>query len=248
MCDYKISVVISVLNGGGSLENCIKSIIEQDYTNIELIVIDGGSIDNTMSRVRKYSSYIHYNISEKDSGVYDAWNKALRVASGSWICFIGSDDAFASKNSLRQLAAIASYPAVNYASGRVALVKSNGEQRRVIGKPFDMQELEWGMKFAHPGSLHHSTLFSDHGSFNESFKIAGDYEFILRCKDSIRASFTSSIIVLMGDCGISHKMQYRTSLEGYKALRGAPGFGVFVALRFFFISTFKSIIRSFCSS
>ena len=94
-----ISVVISVLNGGATLEACLKSVFAQDYKSFEVIVIDGGSSDDTLDIIRRYSEQLYFSISEPDTGVYCAWNKALRVARGTWICFIGSDDRFATKDS-----------------------------------------------------------------------------------------------------------------------------------------------------
>jgi glycosyltransferase involved in cell wall biosynthesis len=87
-----ISVVTVVFNGGDFLEKTIRSVLEQSYKNIEYIIIDGGSDDKTLEIVKKFEYKIDYWLSEKDAGIYDAMNKALSVALGDWIIFIGSDD------------------------------------------------------------------------------------------------------------------------------------------------------------
>ena len=87
-----ISVIIAVFNGVKTLQQCINSVIQQNYKNIELIVIDGGSSDGTIDLLVLNSRDITYWISEADRGIYNAWNKALEQAHGDWICFLGADD------------------------------------------------------------------------------------------------------------------------------------------------------------
>jgi len=243
-----ISVVISVLNGGKTFEGCIKSVIEQDYQPIEIVIIDGGSVDNTIDVIDKYRKYISYSVSEQDTGIYSAWNKALRVVNGTWVCFIGSDDRFAAKESLSELAYIAYYPQINYSTGRVGVTNLKGEHIRVVGRRFVRRELEKGMRFAHPGSLHHISLFHEHGLFNEDYKISGDYEFFLRCGDAINAAFTDKIVVVMSDGGVSNARVYEGLYEGYKAIRGAKIHSGFVAARFLLISSLKVSVRRLISA
>lgn len=97
-----ITIITVVFNGGEFLEDAIKSVIEQSYDNIEYIIIDGGSSDNTIDILKKYDFAIDYWVSEKDSGIYDAFNKAISVASGDFYNIIGSDDVLF-KDSVRQL-------------------------------------------------------------------------------------------------------------------------------------------------
>ena len=87
-----ISIVIATYNASATLERCLKSIIPQMNDEIELIIIDGKSNDGTKEILNRYIEWISYTISEKDSGVYDAWNKGIKVAKGDWVMFIGADD------------------------------------------------------------------------------------------------------------------------------------------------------------
>jgi glycosyltransferase involved in cell wall biosynthesis len=88
----KISIITVTYNAASTLEETILSVINQSYSNIEYIIIDGGSTDGTIDIIRKYSSKISYWISEPDNGVYDAMNKATRVATGDFCFFLGADD------------------------------------------------------------------------------------------------------------------------------------------------------------
>ena len=88
----KISIITVTLNSERTLEETIKSILSQDYPNIEYLVIDGGSIDGTLEIIDKYASQISYTISEKDKGISDAFNKGIKRATGEIVGIINSDD------------------------------------------------------------------------------------------------------------------------------------------------------------
>ena len=84
----KITVVTVVYNGILTLDATIKSVISQTYSNLEYIVVDGGSTDGTLELLKKYNSQISIIISEKDDGLYDAMNKGIALSTGEWICFM----------------------------------------------------------------------------------------------------------------------------------------------------------------
>jgi glycosyltransferase involved in cell wall biosynthesis len=88
----KISIITVTYNAASTLEDTILSVVNQSYPNIEYIIIDGGSTDGTVDIIRKYSNKISYWISEPDNGVYDAMNKATKVATGDFCFFLGADD------------------------------------------------------------------------------------------------------------------------------------------------------------
>ena len=95
-----ISIITAVLNGDKTLERTIQSVIDQDYKNIEYIIIDGGSTDGTLDIIKKYDHAIDYWMSEPDEGIYDAFNKGIQISSGEWIYFLGADDYFVDQNVL----------------------------------------------------------------------------------------------------------------------------------------------------
>ena len=92
MCLMKVSIITVALNNKAYIEDCINSVISQSYRDIEYIVIDGGSTDGTAEIIRKYEKYISRWVSEQDSGIYDAMNKGINLASGDIIGILNSDD------------------------------------------------------------------------------------------------------------------------------------------------------------
>lgn len=92
MQELEISIVIATFNAAKTLERCLQSIVPQLTDATELVIVDGGSEDETLSIIKKYEQYVAYTVSEPDKGIYDAWNKGVKVAHGEWIMFIGADD------------------------------------------------------------------------------------------------------------------------------------------------------------
>ena len=114
-----ISIITAVYNNEKYLEECIKSLHKQNYDNIEHIVIDGGSTDNSLEIIKKYDSKIDYWISEKDHGIYDAFNKGMKLCKGDYLGFLNSDDVFAEHAFDHLLKYIKKYPQADFIFGAV---------------------------------------------------------------------------------------------------------------------------------
>lgn len=215
-----ISIIIAVYNGEEYLDRAINSVLSQSASNYELIIIDGNSTDSTIDIVKKYRSYISTFISEKDKGIYDAWNKGIKVAKGEWICFIGADDEFypsAIKKYTSFLKSIENYETIDYVFSKVEYVGLTGKVIQVHGKPWRWKEFRKHMSVSHVGSLHSTKYFKKYGIFNDLYKIAGDYEMLLRAQDSLQAVFFNDIIVRMQIGGISSGNNYSVFKEVSKA-------------------------------
>jgi len=238
-----ISIIISVLNGGDNLKKWLDSIINQNYINKEILIIDGGSIDNTLNIIEDYSIYIHYKISEKDRGIYHAWNKALKFVNGDWICFIGSDDFFINNYSLSLISSLAIFPNVNFVSARVNITNSNGEFLYTSGKAFNLNDIQGGMRIAHPGSLHHISLFKKYGYFNENYLIAGDFEFLIRVRKSLNSDFLDIPIISMKMGGVSNKNKLKAYNETFKVLYNCKDFRKITSFIYLFITLLKTMIN-----
>ena len=203
-----ITVIVSVYNGVKTLQQCIDSVFNQTYANKELIVIDGGSTDGSAELINANSGAINYWISEPDRGIYSAWNKGLARASGEWICFIGSDDFLWSDDVLQRLAlTLSQAPAgINVAYGQIMLLNQSGGELFRIGAPWAQVKTRFKqlMSLPHPAVMHRKSLFAQHGNFDETYRIAGDYEMLLRELISKEALFVPDVVVTgMRQGGIS---------------------------------------------
>jgi glycosyltransferase involved in cell wall biosynthesis len=181
----RVTIIVAVLNRAATVERCLKSIEAQDYPAKELIVMDGGSTDRTLTLLEEYKSHMANFESAPDRGIYHAWNKALKHARGEWICFLGADDFFWSPRVLTEMEPFlldAAEKGIRVVYGQVVKIDREGAVLRVEGKPW--QKIRWlmphGMPLPHPGLMHHRSLFETHGVFDESFRIAGDYDLLLR--------------------------------------------------------------------
>ena len=204
----QISIVVATFNSSENIESCLASIIAQDGAEkIEVVVVDGMSTDATIGVVRKFCdlfSNIKF-ISERDGGIYDAWNKGVRMSTGKWICFLGSDDVLL-PNAVKELIAASvrgEETECNLVSFCVELMK-DGKLVKRIGKEYRQREFLRYCSIAHVGALHSRTLILDAGGFDERYRVCGDYDLLLRSSDSIKAYFRPVAIAQMSLGGISN--------------------------------------------
>ncbi|MGZ8172758.1 MAG: glycosyltransferase family 2 protein [Methylobacter sp.] len=195
-----ISIIIAVFNGAKTLQQCIDSTAQQTYANKELIIIDGGSKDGTVDVLESNREQIGYWVSEPDSGIYNAWNKGLSQAKGEWICFLGADDFFWDAQVLDRMASqlMMIPPDIRVAYGQIMLLNNDGKDLYPIGEPWKevKERFKQVMSIPHPGVMHRRSLFEQHGNFDESFRIGGDYELLLRELKKADAAFVPDIIMI----------------------------------------------------
>ena len=210
-----------MFNGVQTLEQAILSVIEQSYKKVGLIIIDGGSNDGTQNIIRRYEAKIAYWVSEPDNGVFDAWNKGIRVASGEWIAFIGSDDYYldGALNSYAKLIIEGKNKNIDYVSSRVNLV-SGTAILRTLGQKWNWKAFRKAMIVAHVGSLHSCKLFETFGLYDPSYKICGDYEFLLRARGGLNAGFLNRVTANMRVGGISDTTLAFSESERAKVFTG----------------------------
>jgi len=194
-----ITIIIAVYNAEGTIQQCIDSIVNQTYKNKEIIIVDGASSDNTVALLRKNAAHLSYWVSEPDSGVYNAFNKGLKHASGEWIYFLGADDYFWNDCVLEEVVKhLMTTPAnIKIAYGCVMLVNDKNENILQLGKPWNETKKIFSqlMNIPHQGVMHRRSLFEIHGVFDESFKITGDYEMLLRELKTNDALFIDNSII-----------------------------------------------------
>jgi len=161
--------------------------------------MDGGSSDGTIDILRANAGKISYWESKPDRGICHAWNKAVDHSNGDWICFLGADDFFWQPDVLQRMVPKLAELELNMrlAYGQVAIVDEMGKILDVSGSPWSEAKRHLCyMPVPHTGMMHRRSLFKERGRFDESFHIAGDYEFLLRELKKNDAFFITDIIVV----------------------------------------------------
>ncbi len=224
----KISLITVCYNSGKTIEDTIKSIAIQKYTNLEYIILDGLSTDNTLDIVKNYSDIITKVISERDSGIYDAMNKGIAYATGEIIGLINSDDILADDSVLQKVSEVFSdNPEVDACYGDLCYVKyddltkivrywrSNSYQHGLFNK---------GWVPPHPTLYVRREIYEKYGGFDLSYRIAADFELMLRfiAVHHIETAYLPHIMVKMrlgGTTNRNFKNILLQNLEIRRALR-----------------------------
>lgn len=238
-----ITVITVTYNAARMLEQTILSVINQDYPNVEFIIVDGGSNDGTLDILHKYEHAIDYWVSEPDNGIFDAWNKGVSLSSGDWVAFLGADDVYLDGALDAYAAAIAKNggAALDYISSRVNLIKGD-KIVRVIGSRWNWRAFRKYMNVAHAGSLHHARLFEQWNGFDLDYRICGDYELLLRPGADLRADYFDQTTVNMSIGGVSDA-NWRALLEMTRAKVHTGGRNVVLSYVEFGIAIVKWHIR-----
>lgn len=174
-----VSIITVTYNSAKTLEETIKSVINQSYSNIEYIIIDGGSTDGTLNIIKKYSDYISYWVSEPDKGIYDAMNKGINIAKGEIIGIINSDDWY-EKDIINEIVQnYIKYGENKIYHGNIKFHYKNGtfEEKKPI---INLKNFYKGTILFHPTFFVPKKIYNTIGVFNLSYKIAADYDFMLR--------------------------------------------------------------------
>lgn len=236
-----VTIITAVFNGARTLRATIESIIPQLNDKVEYIVIDGGSTDGTQDIIAEYADHLAYWASEPDRGIYDAWNKGLARASCRYIGFVGADDVLLPDALGTYLSHIRLQPEIEYWSSKVAFGHMAG---RVIGQPWRWDRFRRYMTVAHVGSLHRRDLYDRFGTYDTSYRIVGDYEFLLRAGASLKAGFVDQVTVVMGDGGVSNKFALQALAETASAKKKTNATSPAAANLDYYIARFKRAARS----
>lgn len=165
-----LSIICPSFNAESTIRSLIDSIIKQSCKDYELIIVDGGSTDETISIVKSYGNQIRY-VSERDSGIYDAMNKGVSMAKGEWLYFIGSDDTLYDNDVVMNLFALLQ-PNVD-----VVLCDVMSSEGNVCKSTFSNQILTKNTIY-HQGAIYNKRFFNER-QYDLSYKILADYEFNL---------------------------------------------------------------------
>ncbi|MGZ8881416.1 MAG: glycosyltransferase family 2 protein [Methylosarcina sp.] len=205
-----ISIITVVYNGGAFIEQTIRSVMKQTYPNVEFIIIDGSSHDDTLEIISRYKNAINYWLSEPDKGIADAMNKGLSMATGDYVLFIHADDYLAENNSLDQ--------AVGFLKNQDIVlfdILYGRSKKQLTPRGFNFW-MNFKTGVYHQGSLCKREIFNRIGGFDIDFKIAMDFDFFLRAyRHGIQVCHYPLAIAVMGDTGISASKDWPTLLKRF---------------------------------
>ena len=172
-----VTVITVVLNGEQHLEQTIRSVLEQSYANIEYLVLDGGSTDGTLEIIGRYEDRIDSWVSEPDAGIYDAMNKGIARARGELIGLLNADDYYEPDG---VAAAVASYRR----SGKAGIYYGHTyllQEDLGLRYEYPARNQHWrGMGFCHPAMFAHRQVYREVGEYDQRYRLAADYDFLLR--------------------------------------------------------------------
>jgi len=205
-----ISVVTVVLNGARTIRDTIESVLRQEYGNIELIVIDGGSSDGTVDILREYDHAIDYWLSEKDRGIYDAMNKGISLCSGEYVGMLNSDDVFSGKDVVQDIAD--KFSSTNADAIFSCLDIVDRENPRKILRKYRVARLSTallriGVMPPHPTFYCKRSCYAHGGMYKTDYRIAADFEMLVRLltKQKISWEFIDKVTVIMRSGGVSSR-------------------------------------------
>jgi glycosyltransferase involved in cell wall biosynthesis len=182
-----------------------------------LIIIDGASSDNTLEIINSYG-LASLVISEPDNGIFDAWNKAIYLCSGTYVAFIGADDLIVYGSLQHVVDACRNAPKSVHLIAGFNILTRKRKPIQILGDVFDPSKLFYRMPIAHVMSAHSITWLKSIGGFDSSFRSAGDYELLLRASKSLNIQTIPYILVYMEDGGASRKA-ILPHLEHWRARR-----------------------------
>lgn len=174
----KISIITANRNNAEGLERTIKSVITQTYTNYEFIIIDGNSTDNSVNIIKKYSEHISSWVSEKDSGVFNAMNKGIGVATGDYCYFLNSSDTLVDNGTLKNIFNNKEYSAPFINGNQINDYGNGSDKVLALHRPITLFDFYKGT-IKHQATFICRDLFNKYGLYDEKLKIVSDWKFFL---------------------------------------------------------------------
>ena len=206
----KISIITITYNSAATLEDTLRSVVNQDYPNMEYLIIDGKSKDSTLSIVDKYKDKISKIISEKDKGLYDALNKGIKNATGDVVGMLHSDDLYANNAVISKvMKKFEEDPTIEGVYADLVFVNRNDTNkvmRSWESGAYEEDAFLKGWMPPHPTFFVRKEVYEKFGGFNTELKLSADYELMLRLihKNKIKLAYLNETIVKMRMGGVSN--------------------------------------------
>lgn len=243
----KISIITITYNSSNTIQFTLDSVRQQTYTNIEHIIIDGASSDNTLEIVKMFP-HVAKIVSEKDKGVYDAMNKGIRHSTGDIIGILNSDDLYQDANVIQAVMSYFEDITVDVVYANLSYFKTetpNKIERVWVSKPYYEDFFEDGEAPPHPTLFVRKKVYDTIGCYYPDFKIASDYEFMLRVlkQNKYKALHIDQTIVKMRLGGESTKGLHNLILNNKEVLKAWKMNNLTPPLKFYIKRPLKKILQ-----
>lgn len=204
------SIITATYNSEKTIADAVSSVASQTYENIEHIIIDGISTDNTLAIINEIKGKVSKIIKEQDSGIYDALNKGIKNATGDIIVFLHADDIFAENNIIEKAAKLFTEKQTDSIYGDLQYVLKENTNKIIRywkSGDYSFSKLKKGWMPPHPAFFVKKKIYDKYGLFDKNFKIAADYDIILRFlgKYKISTAYLPQVIIKMRLGGASNK-------------------------------------------
>jgi glycosyltransferase involved in cell wall biosynthesis len=212
MFNPKLTVITVVYNNARDIERTLLSVLNQTYTNIEYIVIDGASTDGTLDIIKSYQDRITKLISEPDKGIYDAMNKGLALATGDYVLFMNSGDEIYSPQTVDNVFAAATDADIYY--GETEMINAQGEslgqRRHKAPEQFNWRSFKYGMSVSHQAIYIKRALVEP---YDPQYQLSADIDWIIRAAKKASTIVNVNLYVAKYLVGGTSKAKHRQSLQ-----------------------------------
>jgi len=202
----KVSIITVCFNSADTIEDTIRSVLSQNYNDIEYIVVDGKSTDGTLDILTRYQSQISKCISEPDNGIYEAMNKGIKLSTGDIIATLNADDVYADETIVGRMVEFMQSNGLDAGYGDIVYIDQNNTDHITrFWKPCEYKRgaFYYGWVIPHPAFFCRKQVFERFGYFNDKLQIAADFELMLRFieKHRIKVGYLPEVIVKMRTAG-----------------------------------------------
>lgn len=245
----KISIITATYNREKTIVRALKSIKNQTYENIQVIVIDGASTDNTITLIKPILDKNDILISEPDDGIYQALNKGLSYSHGDIVAFLHSDDLYSNENVIKNVVECFYNHNVDVVYGDISFFKKGDTKkikRRYKSDNLSKKNLAWGKMPPHPAIFIKRHIYEEVGNFETNFKIAADYDFLCRLINypELKSFYLEKNLVHMQLGGISTNGFMNTILLNKEVYRAIINNNIYTNI-FMLLSKYPSKILQF---
>jgi glycosyltransferase involved in cell wall biosynthesis len=227
----KISIITVCFNSASTIGDTLRSVADQTHPDVEHVIVDGGSRDDTVKLAETLGCSGKIIISEADKGIYDAMNKGLRLATGDIIGFLNADDIYVANDVLMRIQTLMQQGSLDALYGDAEFVNPVNlykPVRRYRSNRFRPEMLVWGWMPAHPTLFLRREIFDRYGGFKSDYRIAGDFELVARIfrDDNLSYMYTPQVLVRMRTGGVSTGGLRNTLLLNQEVLRACRENGI----------------------